>query len=78
MEKWYYFTFQAYYFKSCIFIYLRYANDMLIRYYANKKSSPGKVAVVATKLNFLQHTYRVRINHITLYSETFPGPHFGS
>ena len=33
-----------------------------------------KVAVVATKLNFLQHTYRVRINHKTLYSQNFPGP----
>ena len=37
-----------------------------------------KVAVVATKLNFLQYTYRFRINHKTLYSQTFPGPHFGS
>ena len=37
-----------------------------------------KVAVVATKLNFLQYTYRIRINHKTLYSQTFPGPHFGS
>ena len=33
-----------------------------------------KVAVVATKLIFLQHFYRVRINHKTLYSQTFPGP----
>ena len=37
-----------------------------------------QVAVVATKLNFLQYTYRLRINHKTLYSQTFPGPHFGS
>ena len=37
-----------------------------------------KVAVVATKLNFLQYTYRFGINHKTLYSQTFPGPHFGS
>ena len=37
-----------------------------------------KVAVVATKLNFLQYTFRFRINHKTLYSQTFPGPHFGS
>ena len=36
-----------------------------------------KVAVVATKLNFLQYAYRFRINH-NLYSQTFPGPHFGS
>ena len=36
-----------------------------------------KVAVVATKLNFLQHTYRIRNNHKTLYSQIFPGPHFG-
>ena len=33
---------------------------------------------MATKLNFLQYTYRFRINHKTLYSHTFPGPHFGS
>ena len=32
---------------------------------------------MATKLNFLQYTYRFRINHKTLYSQTFPGPHFG-
>ena len=37
-----------------------------------------KVAVVATKFNFLQYTYRIRINHKTLYSQTFPGLHFGS
>ena len=37
-----------------------------------------KVAVVATKLNFLQYTYRFRIDHETLYSQTFPCPHFGS
>ena len=37
-----------------------------------------KVAVVATKLKILQYTYRFRINHKTLYSKTFPGPHFGS
>ena len=37
-----------------------------------------KVAVVATKLNFLQYTYRFRINHKTLYSQTYPGHHFGS
>ena len=37
-----------------------------------------KVAVVATKLNFLQYKYRFRINHKTLYSQTFPGPHFCS
>ena len=37
-----------------------------------------KVAVVATKLNFLQYTYRIRNNHKTLYSQTFPGPNFGS
>ena len=36
------------------------------------------VAVVATKLNFLQYTYRFMIDHKTLYSQTFPGPHFGS
>ena len=36
------------------------------------------VAVVATKLNFLRHTYRVGINHKTVYSQTFSGPHFGS
>ena len=30
------------------------------------------------KLNFLQYTYRIRINHKTLYSQTFPGPQFGS
>ena len=34
--------------------------------------------MVATKLNFLQYTYRFRIKHKTLYSQTFPGPHFGS
>ena len=28
---------------------------------------------MATKLNFLHYTYRIRINHITLYSQTFPG-----
>ena len=33
---------------------------------------------MVTKLNFLQYTYRFRINHKTLYSQTFPGPHFGS
>ena len=33
---------------------------------------------MATNLNFLQYTYRFRINHKTLYSQTFPGPHFGS
>ena len=33
---------------------------------------------MATKLNFLQYTYRIRINNKTLYSQTFPGPHFGS
>ena len=33
---------------------------------------------MATKLNFLQYTYRFRTNHKTLYSQTFPGPHFGS
>ena len=33
---------------------------------------------MATKLNFLQYTYRFRINHKTLYSQTFLGPHFGS
>ena len=38
--------------------------DMLI--YAN-------YAAVATKLNFLQFTCRVRINHKTVYSQTFPG-----
>ena len=37
-----------------------------------------RVTVVATKLNFLEYTYRFRINHKTLYSQTFPGPHFGS
>ena len=37
-----------------------------------------EVAVVATKRNFLQYTYRFRINHKTLYSQTFPCPHFGS
>ena len=40
-----------------------------------------KVAVVATKLNFLQYTYGFRINnktYKTLYSQTCPGPHFGS
>ena len=37
-----------------------------------------KVAVVATKLNFFQYTYRFRINHKTLYSQTFQGPQFGS
>ena len=50
---------------------------MLISYYANEKKFP-KVAVVATKLNFLQYTYRFRINNKTLYSQTFPGPHFVS
>ena len=50
---------------------------MLVSYYAKKKKFP-KVAVVATKLNFLQYKYRFRINHKTLYSQTFPGPHFGS
>ena len=29
---------------------------------------------MATKLNFLPYTYRFRINHKTLYSQTFPGP----
>ena len=43
---------------------------MLISYYANKKKFP-KVAVVATKLNFLQYTYRFRINNKTLYSQKF-------
>ena len=33
---------------------------------------------MATKLNFLQYTYRIRINQETVYSQTFPGPHFGS
>ena len=33
---------------------------------------------MATKLNFLQYTYRFRVNHKTLYSQTFPGPNFGS
>ena len=33
---------------------------------------------MATKLDFLQYTYRFRINHKTLYSQTFPGPYFGS
>ena len=33
---------------------------------------------MATKLNFLQYTYRFRINHKTLYSQKFPGLHFGS
>ena len=33
---------------------------------------------MATKLNFLQYSYRPRINHTTLYSQTFPGSHFGS
>ena len=37
-----------------------------------------KVAVVATKFNFLQYTYRIRINHKTLYSQTVPGPNFAS
>ena len=37
-----------------------------------------KIAVVANKLNFLQCTYSFKINHKTLYSQTFPGPHFGS
>ena len=37
-----------------------------------------KVAIMATKLNFFQYNYRFRINHKTLYSQTFPGPHFGS
>ena len=50
---------------------------LVIGYYANKKKFPN-VAVVATKLNFLQYTYRFSINHKTLYSQTFPGPHFGS
>ena len=36
-----------------------------------------EVAVVATKLNLLECTYRFRINHKNLYSQTFPGPHFG-
>ena len=40
MEEWYYITFYAYLFKSCIFLCFRYANYMLISYYANKKSSP--------------------------------------
>ena len=31
-----------------------------------------KVAIVATKLNFLQYTYIFKINHTTLYSQTFP------
>ena len=39
MEKWYYYTFQAYYCKSCILLYFWYADYMLISYYANKKSS---------------------------------------
>ena len=42
-----------------------------------KKKFP-MVAVVSTKLNFRQYTYRFRINHKTLYSQTIPGPHFGS
>ena len=33
---------------------------------------------MTTKLNFLQYTNGFRINHKTLYSQTFPGPHFGS
>ena len=74
MGKWYYFTFSAYSFKSCIFLCFRNANYMLISCYANKKNFPN-VAVVATKLNALQCT---RINHKTLYSKPFPGPHFGS
>ena len=32
-----------------------------------------KFAVVATKLNFLQYTNRFRIDHKTLYSQTFQG-----
>ena len=28
---------------------------------------------MVTKLNFLQYNYRIRINHKTLYSQTFPG-----
>ena len=32
-----------------------------------------KVAVVATKLNFLRYTYKIRINNKTLHFQTFPG-----
>ena len=41
---------------------------MLIRYYANKKIPT--VVVVATKLYFLQYSYRFKINNKTLYSQT--------
>ena len=54
-----------------IFLCFRYANYMLTSYYADKKFP--KVAVVATKLCFLQYTYRIRINHKNLYFQTFPG-----
>ena len=53
-----------------IFLCFRYANYMLISNYANIKFP--EVAVVVTKLNFLQYTYRIRINHKNLYSQTFP------
>ena len=45
------------------------ASNMLINYYANKKVS--QVAVVVTRLDFLQYYYRFRINEKTLYSHTF-------
>ena len=41
MKKWYYNTFLAYLFKSYIFPCFRYANFMLISYYANKKVFQG-------------------------------------
>ena len=41
MEKWYSFTFYAYWFESYIFLCFQYANYMLVSYYTNKKSSPG-------------------------------------
>ena len=41
VEKWYYFTFWVYQFKGYIFLSFRYANYMLISYYANKKVPRG-------------------------------------
>ena len=40
-EKWHVFTVYAYKYISCIFLSFRYANYMLITYYANKNVPHG-------------------------------------
>ena len=54
----------------------RYANWMLISYYANKKVPQG--CRRGNQAKFFQYTYRFMINHKTLYSQTFQGPQFDS